>query len=142
MKELARIGVAIEQELLGRFDHLIEQRGYASRSEAFRDLIRNELNEAEVSAPGRHVVGTLTIIYDHKVRQLAERLTGMQHEHHHVIVSTLHVHLDHDLCLEVLVLRGSAAEVKETSDRLTATKGVRQGRLTLAAAQPEHHHPH
>ena len=142
MSELARIGVAIEQELLGEFDRLIERRGYTSRSEAFRDLIRNELNQVEISAPQKDVVGTLTIIYDHHVRLLSERLTGMQHEHHDAIVSTLHVHLDHDHCLEVLVLRGKSAIVQRIADQLIATKGVEQGRLTLATAEPMHSHPH
>ena len=142
MSELARIGVAIEADLLEQFDRLIERRGYSSRSEAFRDLIRGELNQTHVSSPETHVVGTLTIIYDHHVRQLAEKLTGMQHDHHHEIVSTLHVHLDHDQCLEVLVLRGAALHVQQIADKLMATKGVRQGRLTLSAANPEHSHPH
>lgn len=142
MSELARIGVALESDLLEEFDRLIERRGYSSRSEAFRDMIRTELNQMQVSSPDQHVIGTLTIIYDHNVRQLAEKLTGMQHEHHHEIVSTLHVHLDHDRCLEVLVLRGRAVGVQQIADRLVATKGVMQGRLTLAAADPEHAHPH
>jgi CopG family nickel-responsive transcriptional regulator len=142
LSELARIGVALESGLLEEFDRLIERRGYSSRSEAFRDMIRGELNQVQVSSPDQHVVGTLTIIYDHNVRQLAEKLTGMQHEHHHEIVSTLHVHLDHDQCLEVLVLRGPAVDVQRIADRVVATKGVRQGRLTLAAAAPEHVHPH
>ncbi len=142
MSDLARIGVAIESNLLAEFDQLIERRGYSSRSEAFRDMIRGELNQMQVSSPGQHVVGTLTIIYDHNVRQLSEKLTGMQHEHHHEIVSTLHVHLDHDQCLEVLVLRGHASGVQQIADKLMATKGVKQGRLTLAAADPLHDHPH
>ena len=142
MSELARIGVAIESDLLEEFDKLIDRRGYSSRSEAFRDMIRGELNQTQVSSPYQHVVGTLTIIYDHNVRQLSEKLTGMQHEHHHEIVSTLHVHVDHDQCLEVLVLRGPAVDVQKIADRLMATKGVKQGRLTLAAAEAQHHHPH
>ena len=142
MSELARIGVAIESDLLAEFDQLVERRGYSSRSEAFRDMIRGELNQMHVASPGKHVVGTLTIIYDHNVRQLSEKLTGMQHDHHHEIVSTLHVHLDHDQCLEVLVLRGQAIHVQQIADKLIATKGVTQGRLTLAAAAPEHAHPH
>ena len=142
MSELARIGVAIESDLLEEFDHLIEQRGYSSRSEAFRDMIRTELNQYQVSSADQHVVGTLTLIYDHHVRQLAEKLTGLQHDHHHEIVSTLHVHLDHDQCLEVLVLRGQALNVQQIADKLMATKGVKQGRLTLAAAGAEHSHPH
>lgn len=141
MSELARIGVAIESELLDKFDKLIEGRGYASRSEAFRDLIRAELNAETVSAPNAKVVGTLTLLYDHHVRMLSEKLTEMQHEHHDAIVSTLHVHLDHHNCLEVIVLRGKAADVQAIAARLIAAKGVKQGRLMLAAGS-NHKHPH
>jgi CopG family nickel-responsive transcriptional regulator len=133
MSELARIGVAIEGDLLAEFDRLIEGRGYASRSEAFRDLIRAELNAVQTNAPEAYVVGTLTLLYDHHVRMLAEKLTEMQHEHHDAIVSTLHVHLDHHNCLEVVVLRGKSAEVQTIASKLIAAKGVKQGRLTLAA---------
>ena len=142
MSELARIGVAIEQQLLDEFDRLIERRGYSSRSEAFRDLMRNELNQASIGTPNKDVVGTLTLIYDHHIRLLSERLTGLQHEHHDAIVSTLHVHLDHNTCLEVLILRGKAGDVQGIADRLISTKGVQQGQLTLAAAEPPHAHPH
>jgi CopG family nickel-responsive transcriptional regulator len=141
MSELARIGVAIESELLDKFDKLIEGRGYASRSEAFRDLIRAELNAETVSAPNAKVVGTLTLLYDHHVRMLSEKLTEMQHEHHDAIVSTLHVHLDHHNCLEVIVLRGKASDVQGIAARLIAAKGVKQGRLMLAAGS-NHNHPH
>lgn len=132
MSELARIGVAIEGDLLSEFDRLIEGRGYASRSEAFRDLIRAELNAVQTTAPDAYVVGTLTLLYDHHVRMLAEKLTEMQHEHHDAIVSTLHVHLDHHNCLEVVVLRGKSADIQTISAKLIAAKGVKQGRLTLA----------
>ncbi|BDC51251.1 putative nickel-responsive regulator [Bryobacterales bacterium F-183] len=142
MSELARIGVAIESELLEQFDKLIETRGYASRSEAFRDLIRTELNTESTAAPNAKVVGTLTLLYDHHVRMLAEKLTEMQHEHHDAIVSTLHVHLDHHNCLEVIVMRGKAADVQAIASRLIAAKGVKQGRLTLAAAGHSHTHSH
>lgn len=143
MGELARIGVAIEGELLEQFDKLIEGRGYASRSEAFRDLIRAELNAESISAPDASVVGTLTLLYDHHVRMLSEKLTEMQHEHHDAIVSTLHVHLDHHNCLEVIVLRGKSADVQGIASRLIAAKGVKQGRLTLAAGGGgSHEHKH
>ena len=132
MSDLARIGVAIEADLLAEFDKLIAGRGYASRSEAFRDLIRSELSAEQTNEPQSHVVGTLTLLYDHHVRMLSEKLTEMQHEHHDAIVSTLHVHLDHHNCLEVLVLRGKSAEVQSIASRLIAAKGVKQGRLTLA----------
>ena len=136
MSELARIGVAIESDLLAEFDQLIESRGYASRSEAFRDLIRAELNaeQTQQHQPDARVVGTLTLLYDHHVRMLSEKLTEMQHEHHDAIVSTLHVHLDPHNCLEVIVLKGKNAEVQTISSKLIAAKGVKQGRLTLSAA--------
>lgn len=134
MGELARIGVAIDEELLRKFDERNQRRGYTNRSEAFRDLIRDALIQERAEEPDAEVVGTLTLVYDHHVRMLQERLTEMQHEHYHEIISTLHVHLDHDHCLEVLVLRGRSASVRRIADRLIATKGVQHGRLTLTSA--------
>lgn len=134
MSELCRIGVAIDQDLLDRFDKRNEKRGYTNRSEAFRDLIRDALIQETTLTPKSAVVGTLTLIYDHHVRTLSERLTEMQHEHYAEIISTLHVHLDHHHCLEVLVLRGQSARVQAIGERLIATKGVQHGRLTLTAA--------
>jgi CopG family nickel-responsive transcriptional regulator len=135
MGELARIGVAIDEDLLRKFDSLNARRGYTNRSEAFRDLIRDALIEDKAAAPDSEVVGTLTLVYEHHVRLLQERLTHMQHEHHTEIISTLHVHLDHHNCLEVLVLRGKSARVRQIADRLIATKGVQHGRLTLTAPE-------
>lgn len=141
-KGLCRIGVAIDAELLDKFDQRIERRGYTNRSEAFRDLIREDLIEEHAEAPSKPVVGTLTLIYDHHVRMLNEKLTEMQHEHHQAIVSSLHVHLDHDNCLEVLVLRGKSGEVRSIADRLISTKGVKHGRLTITTATPGGPEPH
>src|ERR1700726_94571 len=101
MGELSRIGVAIDSDLLDKFDKLIAGRGYANRSEAFRDLIRSELIEQSWQAKDTLVVGTVTLVYNHHVRMLSEKLTGLQHDHYHSVLSTLHVHLDHDNCLEV-----------------------------------------
>jgi CopG family nickel-responsive transcriptional regulator len=137
MSELSRIGVAIDADLLAKFDELIAGRGYTNRSEAFRDLIRDELVETASEQPDREVVGTVTLVYDHHVRMLSDRLTDMQHEHFHHILSTLHVHLDHDNCLEVLVVRGRAGEVKRIADALIATKGVKHGRLTITTSAAE-----
>lgn len=137
MGELSRIGVAIDSELLERFDRLIEARGYTNRSEAFRDMIRDELVETAWQQPNRMVVGTVTLVYDHHVRLLNEKLTGMQHEHYHQILSTLHVHLDHDNCLEVLVVKGKAEAVKKIADALISTKGVKHGRLTITSTGAE-----
>jgi len=131
MGELKRIGVAIEAGLLEKFDRLNAGRGYTNRSEAFRDLIREALVEQAWEAPESQVVGTVTIVYDHHVRLLGEKLTDLQHDAYHDILSTLHVHLDHDNCLEVLVVRGKASAVKRIADNLISTKGVKHGRLTI-----------
>jgi CopG family nickel-responsive transcriptional regulator len=133
MSDLSRIGVAIDSDLLRKFDHLIAGRGYTNRSEAFRDLIRDALIEQSAQRPDSQVVGTLTMVYNHHVRTLSERLTEIQHESHHNVISTLHVHLDHDLCLEVLVLKGKASAVRKIADALISTKGVQHGRLTITS---------
>src|SRR5436309_26334 len=137
MSGLSRIGVAIDSRLLDKFDRLIQQRGYTNRSEAFRDLIRDELVEKTWESPESNVVGTVTLVYDHHVRMLNEKLTDIQHAHHRSILSTLHVHLDHDHCLEVLVVRGKSAEVRKIADVLISTKGVKHGRLTITASGAE-----
>ena len=137
MSELSRIGVAIDTGLLERFDRLIAGRGYTNRSEAFRDMIREELVEQSWESPESHVVGTVTLVYDHHARLLGEKLTGIQHEYHHSVLSTLHVHLDHDLCLEVIVIRGRAGAVRSLADALISTKGVKHGRLTLTTSGAE-----
>jgi len=133
MSELSRIGVAIDADLLERFDALIAERGYTNRSEAFRDMIRDELVEAVWQKPDSQVVGTVTLVYDHHVRMLNEKLTDMQHNHFQQILSTLHVHLDHDNCLEVLVVKGKARQVKKIAEALISTKGVKHGRLTITS---------
>lgn len=137
MGELSRIGVAIDSELLKKFDGLIAKRGYTNRSEAFRDLIRHELVEENWGSPNRPVVGTVTIVYDHHAGMLADKLTDIQHDHYRQVLSTLHVHLDHDNCLEVLVVKGKAAAVKRIADALISTKGVKHGRLTITSTGVE-----
>ncbi len=137
MGDLSRIGVAIDSDLLEKFDKLIGNRGYTNRSEAFRDLIRDELVEKSWESPESNVVGTVTLVYDHHVRMLNDRLTDLQHDHHRLILSTLHVHLDHDNCLEVLVLKGKAKAVQKIADALISTKGVKHGRLTITSSGAE-----
>ena len=129
--------MAIDSSLLQKFDQLIEERGYANRSEAFRDLIRGELVQKSWASPDADVVGTVTLVYDHHVRMLNEKLTDMQHEHHRNILSTMHVHLDHDNCLEVLVVKGKAGSVQKIADGLISTKGVKHGYLTLTTTGAE-----
>ncbi len=137
MSALSRIGVAIDSSLLRKFDRLMARRGYTNRSEAFRDMIRDELVEEAWRSPDSQVVGTITLVYDHHVRLLSEKLTDIQHDFHHVIASTLHVHLDHDHCLEVLVVRGAVAEVRKTASALISARGVKHGRLTITASGAE-----
>jgi CopG family nickel-responsive transcriptional regulator len=134
MSELSRIGVAIDSDLLDRFDRHIANRGYTNRSEAFRDLIRDELVQKASENPDSHVIGTVTLVYDHHVRMLSDRLTGLQHDSFHNIVCTMHVHLDHDNCLEVLAVKGKVADVQRIADALISTKGVKHGRLTITGA--------
>jgi CopG family nickel-responsive transcriptional regulator len=134
MSDLCRIGVAIASGLLGEFDDLIGKRGYTNRSEAFRDLIRAELVKESSSRPAGRVVGSLTVVYDHHVRLLEEKLTEMQHNHNRLILSVLHIHLDHDNCMELIALRGASAEVQRFADLLAATKGVKHAQLAITAS--------
>lgn len=154
MGVLNRIGVAIDSDLLKRFDRSIQRSGSTNRSEAFRDLIRDRLVGEQTAAPDAVVVGTVTLIYDHHAYGVGEKLTDLQHSFHHLVVSTSHAHLDHDSCLEVLIVHGKAAEVAQLADRLIGLKGVRHGRLvkTVPAHALEsnkktargnsHKHPH
>ena len=137
MSTLSRIGVAIESDLLAKFDALIAHKGYTNRSEAFRDLIRDELVQKSWEKPDTVVVGTVTLVYDHHVRMLGEKLTEIQHEAFHHVLSTLHVHLDHDNCLEVLVLKGKASLVRRMADALISTKGVKHGQLVITTTGVE-----
>src|SRR5690348_40672 len=137
MSALSRIGVAIDTDLLRKFDRLIAERKYTNRSEAFRDLIRDELVEKTWESPDSEVVGTVTLVYDHHVRMLNEKLTDIQHDFHRLILSTLHVHLDHDHCLEVLVVQGKSRQVQKIAEALISTKGVKHGRLTITTSGAE-----
>jgi CopG family nickel-responsive transcriptional regulator len=129
-----RFGVSIEDVLLRRFDGLLAAKGYGSRSEAIRDLIRDLLVSEEWEAGTEETAGTITIVYSHDTRELTETLTDLQHRHHAAIVSTMHIHLDNHNCLEVLIVRGRGKEIKKIADRLIGTKGVIHGKLTLTTA--------
>lgn len=142
MKSLSRVGVSIDSELLNKFDSYIAGRGYENRSEAFRDLIRDRLVESAVISPSALVVGTVTLIYDHHTRLLPEKLTDIQHEHHEVVISTVHAHLDHHNCLEVVVLRGKSKDVQTLADKLISTKGVQHGRLVMSSPNTVAKHLH
>jgi len=131
MSSLTRFGVSIDEGLLKNFDRLISGKGYRTRSEALRDLIRESLVQEEWEEGGKDTVGTITIVYDHHKRELSRILTEMQHQFYASILSTLHIHLDEHNCLEVLVVRGRGKDIKKISDRLIGTKGVKHGKLTL-----------
>ena len=130
---LTRFGVSIDNKLLERFDKEIVSRGYNNRSEAIRDLIRNQLVELEWGDENYEVAGTLTLVYNHHTRGLSDLLTELQHSFHEMILSTMHVHLDHHNCLEILVIKGKAREAKEVADRLLSVKGVLHGKLTVTS---------
>ena len=134
MSGVTRFGVSLDERLLAKFDRLIDGKGYANRSEAIRDLIRESLVREQWELGDADAVGTLTLVYDHETRELEERLTELQHAHYQAIVSTLHVHLDHRLCLEVMALRGKPAELQRFSARLIGMKGVKHGQLVLSSA--------
>jgi CopG family nickel-responsive transcriptional regulator len=139
---LSRIGVALDSELLKRFDRLIDQRGYTNRSEAFRDLIRDQLVTEQTASPNAAVVGTITLIYNHHASGITEKLTELQHADHELVVSTSHAHLDHDSCLEVLIVHGKSAQVIRFADRLIGLKGVQHGRLVITVPAHALEHPH
>ena len=135
--KLVRFGVSMEKSLLGEFDALCAGKGYENRSEAIRDMIRNLLVENALREENAEGVGTLTLVYSHHQRELEEKLTEYQHHHLDTIISTMHIHLSHHLCLEVLLLRGKAKEIKKVADGLIATKGVRHGKLVLTTVGRE-----
>lgn len=131
MGQTIRFGVSLDADLLEKFDALCEERCYQTRSEAIRDLIRNTLVQQEWEASDRDIAGSLTMVYDHHTGDLQERLTALQHDEHELILSALHVHLDHHNCLEVLLLKGPAQRVRSLGQRLCALRGVKHGKLSL-----------
>ncbi|MBA4417666.1 MAG: nickel-responsive transcriptional regulator NikR [Syntrophus sp. (in: bacteria)] len=132
MSELVRFGVSISNELLEKFDKLIKERNYTNRSEAFRDLIRQELIKKEWQE-GEDIAGAITLIYDHHRKDLLNRITDIQHNFQKAIISTQHIHLDHNNCLEIVAVRGNPVEVKRLADMLTSIKGVKHGILSMSS---------
>jgi CopG family nickel-responsive transcriptional regulator len=128
---LTRFGVSIETNLLERFDRLIKEKSYKNRSEAIRDLIRDHLVQEEWKLGVKETVGTITLVYNHHTRELADSLTHLQHDHYESVISSMHVHMDEHNCLEVLVVKGKANQIKRIADKLIGTRGVKHGKLTL-----------
>ncbi len=136
MSELVRFGVSLEKELLERFDNLIRSRKYTNRSEALRDMIRQELLKQEWEAGGE-VAGAITFIYDHHTRELLSKITDIQHDSQEVIISTQHIHLDHHHCLEIIAVKGRVKKVLKLADLLKAIKGVRHCALSMTGSGEE-----
>lgn len=129
---MLRFGVSLEKELLEKFDQLIKEKNYKNRSEAIRDLIRQELVKKEWQG-GKEVAGAITVIYNHHRRQLVDKLTDTQHDFQKIIISTQHIHLDHDNCLEIIAVKGTPKEVKKLADTLRSIKGVKHGTLSMSS---------
>ncbi|MEF8822970.1 MAG: nickel-responsive transcriptional regulator NikR [Desulfohalobiaceae bacterium] len=127
-----RFGISLDSDLLEKFDRLCQERNYPTRSEAIRDLIRNELVQEEWQDQSQEVAGTLTLVYDHHQSDLAQKMIEIQHSALEVIISTLHVHIDHRNCMEVLVLKGAVRDINHISRRLTSTRGIKHGKLSLS----------
>jgi len=125
-----RFGISLKSPLLKRFDRLIKEKGYASRSEAIRDLIRDSLVTEEWKSDNTETVGTITLVYSHDTRELNDTLNDIQHHYHHLVISTTHIHLDGHNCLEVIIVKGRTEDIKAVADRLIGTKGVKHGKLT------------
>lgn len=143
MSELVRFSVSLEADLLERFDHFYRERKLATRSEAVRQLIRERLTEQAWTANASDVAASLTLVYDHHKTQLTEKLLDIQHKNAHTVIASMHVHLTHDLCLEVIVLRGSALELQSLAAELSGMKGIHQAQLVVARAENiSHPHPH
>ena len=130
MSSLVRTGISLERELLADFDRLIARKGYGSRSEAIRDLVREHSVEAEV-ARNKVIVGALTVVYDHHQPRLSERLIAAQHHYHGKVLATTHVHLDARHCLEVVIVKGRSAEVQHLADYILSLRGVKHGKLVM-----------
>ncbi len=129
---LIRFSVSMDEKLLTQFDDYIGHRGYSNRSEAVRDLIRKMLVNEEWEQDSE-VVGVVTLVYNHHQPQLQEKITELQHEYHHQITSTTHVHMDHHNCLEVTIVKGRASQVRELAEKLIALRGVKNGNLTMSS---------
>jgi CopG family nickel-responsive transcriptional regulator len=133
--KLVRFGVAMDDELLGKFDSLVARRGNAAnRSEAVRDLVRDALVDAEWESSDEEIVGTITMVFDHHASDLSDKLDTLQHAHFDQIVSSMHVHLDAHNCLEVIVVRGTSRDVRDIADGLLGTKGVKHGKLVTTTS--------
>lgn len=136
-----RITISLDADLATAFDAFAQERGYQSRSEAVRDLVREVVDARDLASDSNAAcVAALSYVYDHQVRDLAARLTAIGHDHHDLVVSTMHVHLDHKDCLETTILKGSVSNVRSLADRIRAERGVRFGALNVVGVEPNDAH--
>ncbi len=131
MEKITRFGVSIEPDLLKKFDKIIKKEGYTNRSEAIRDLVRKNLIREKNKDPDAESIGTLTMIYDHHTGNLTNKLLDLQHDHTKEILSTTHIHIDHNNCLEVLVLKGKTGKIQKLADNIKSLKGIKHGELVI-----------
>jgi len=136
MANLSRFGISLDKELLERFDSYIRQKKYTNRSKAIGDLLRREIIGQQWQE-GKEVAGAITIIYDHHKRELLDKITDIQHDYQKVIISTQHIHLDHDNCLEIIAVKGNARRAQELADTLKAVRGVKHGTLSMSTTGKE-----
>ncbi len=136
---LSRFSLSMPERLVAQLDAMCAAKGYESRSQAVADMVRDALVEHRAQAGSREIAGNITLVYDHHKRNIQSRLTRIQHDHGPVVISTLHVHLDHHHCMEVLAVRGSAKTVRGLADRLIAVKGIKHGKLTVTTTGTEFH---
>jgi len=136
MSDLFRFGVSLEKGLLDKFDRLIREKNYSNRSEAFRDLIRQELVKKQWQE-GKEIAGAITLIYNHHKREILNKITDIQHDFQKTIISTQHIHLDHNNCLEIIAIRGNPKEAKRLEDILKSIKGVKHATLSMSSTGRE-----
>ena len=135
MNQVERIGVSLESKLLAKFDKLIKEQGYQSRSEAIRDLVRRQLSEKTLENPKAKAVAAVCIVYDHHSTKLMQKLTSLQHSHLLKTISSIHIHLDHHNCMEIIVLKGAVGDINRMADNILSQKGVKLGKLNLIPTQ-------
>ena len=133
MSELVRFGVSLGKELLKKFDKNVKEKDYPTRSKAIEDLIRESLLKSEWVKGSKGIAGAVTLVYDHHKRELVTKLMDIEHDYHHLIISSQHVHLDHNNCLEIVAVKGKPKDVQGLANKLKATKGVKHGYLTVAS---------
>jgi len=131
MSKVERVGVSLDKKLLFTFDQLIRKQGYPNRSEAVRDLIRNRLSEEQLAKPTAQAIAGVFLVYDHHSTKLSGKLVGLQHHHLLQVITSTHVHLDHDNCLEVIILKGKVKEIERLANNITCLKGVKLSRMNI-----------